>query len=61
MEHEVKTWTVIYRHPFNGKTVNTVVFGRDRKEAMKQAMENNVPTRGESFFWEIVSIKEKSK
>lgn len=59
MKSEVKTWAVTYKHPFTGKTVNTVVFARNKKEAMKQAMENNVPTRGKSFFWEIVSIKEK--
>lgn len=59
MENEVKTWTVIYKHPFTGKTVKTVVFSRDKSEAMQQAMKNNVPTRGDSFFWEIESIEEK--
>lgn len=59
MENNIKTWEVVYRHPTNGEEKKTVVFATSKKQATKMARENNVPTMGKSFFWEIVSIEEK--
>lgn len=58
MDTNVKSWEVLYRHPFTGETVKAVVHGETKKQAMKQARENNVPTTGQSFFWEIISVEE---
>ena len=58
MNSKPKWWTVVYKHPFNGNKMKAAVFGRDKGEAMQQAMENNVPTYGNSFFWEIESLME---
>ena len=58
MENNVKTWEVTYKHPSTGETVKCLVYGKTKKEATKKAWENNVPTRGKTFFWEIVSIEE---
>ena len=54
----IKTWNVTYKHPFTNEIVKTVVYAKDQKEAAKKARDNNVPTRGETFFYEIVSIEE---
>lgn len=54
----VKVWNVTYKHPFTNETVKTVVYAKNRKEAVKKARDNNVPTMGETFFYEIVSIEE---
>lgn len=54
----IKTWNVTYKHPFTEEVVNALVFAKNRKEAVKKARENNVPTRGETFFYEIVSVEE---
>jgi hypothetical protein len=58
MENNVKTWEVTYKHPFTGELRKALVYGKSKKEAGKKARENNVPTRGKTFFWEIVSIEE---
>ena len=58
MENDVKTWEITYKHPFTGKTAKSFVYARTKKEAVKKARENNTPTRGETFFWEIVSVEE---
>ena len=54
----IKTWNVTYKHPFTNEIVKTLVYAKDRKEAVKKARDNNVPTMGETFFYEIVSIEE---
>lgn len=58
MENNVKTWEVIYKHPFTGKIVKSFVYGKTKKEAVKKAQKINTPTQGNSFYWEIVSIEE---
>ena len=58
MNTTVKTWNVTYKHPFTNEIVKTVVYAKNRKEAVKKARDNNVPTMGETFFYEIVSIEE---
>ena len=58
MENNIKTWAVTYQHPITGVFVKTFVYAPSKKEAVKQARENNVPTMGKSFFWEIVSVEE---
>ena len=54
----IKSWNVIYKHPFTGQELKSIVFAETKKQATKQARANNVPTKGESFYWEIVSIEE---
>ena len=58
MENNIKSWNVIYKHPFTGEEVKTIVYGETKKQATKQARANNVPTNVGSFYWEIVSIEE---
>lgn len=59
MENNVKTWEVTYKHPSTGKLVTAFVYGKTKKEAVKKARDNNTPTQGNSFFWEIVSVEER--
>lgn len=56
--NNIKSWNVTYKHPFTGKEIKAIVYGETKKQAVKQARANNVPTKGESFYWEIVSIEE---
>ena len=58
MENNIKTWRVTYQHPITGEIVTALVYAPNKKEAVKQAMENNVPTVGKSFFWRIVEVSE---
>lgn len=58
MENSVKTWEVVYKHPFMEETIKTLVYGKDKKEAVKKARKNNVPTHNNTLFWEIVSVSE---
>ena len=60
MENNIKTWRVTYQHPITGEIVKTLVYAPNKKEAGKQAFENNVPTMGRSYFWKIVSVEEVS-
>ena len=54
----IKTWDVTYKHPFTNEIVKAFVYAKDRKEAVKKARNNNIPTHGNTFFYEIVSIEE---
>lgn len=54
----IKTWNVTYKHPFTNEIVKSLVYAKDKKEATKKARSNNVPTHGNTFFYEIVSIEE---
>ena len=54
----IKSWKVTYRHPRTNEEVNAIVHAENRNEAWTKACKDNVPTRGDSFFWEIVSIEE---
>lgn len=56
----IKTWNVTYKHPFTNKIVKTLVYAKDKKDATRKARENNVPTHGKTFYWEIVSIEEQT-
>lgn len=60
MENNVKTWEVTYKNPSTGETVKSFVYGKTKKEAVKKALANNVPTQGKTFFWQIVSLEEFS-
>lgn len=58
MKNNIRTWEITYKHPSTGETVKAFVYASTEMEARKKAWENNVPTRGESFFWKVISIKE---
>lgn len=56
----VKTWDVTYKHPITGEKLKTVVFAKNLKEAREKAFADNTPTQGNSFYWEIDSVEERT-
>ena len=59
MNEIIKTWNVLYKHPLTNEIVKAVVYAKDIGEARKKAIEYNVPTLKNSFYFEIISIEEK--
>ena len=58
MNDKMKVWNITYKHPKTGEIVRATTYAEDEASARKRAMELNVPTMKESFYWEIVSVVE---
>ena len=54
----IKSWKVTYQHPDTGEEVNSIVHAENQNEAWTKACKDNVPTKGETFFWKILSVEE---
>lgn len=58
MNPELKAWKVTYKHPFTNELITAIVYAESESDARKKAIENNVPTYKNSFYFQIVSIDE---